>query len=312
MENIIFSANIVLPLLVLMVVGYFAKSKKLLDDNSVSQCNSLVFKMFLPLLLFNNVRSSSLEDLGNVGLFLFVGLFACLGFLISGLIVMKIEKEDFNRGVMIQGISRSNYALFGIPLVTLLFPDRNIAVAAILIAIVIPIFNICSVIVLTYFSDKSSNIKNMFTSILKNPLIIGTVLGIICLVFNIRFPYVIEQSISNLGSIATPFSLFLLGASFQFNSVSTYKKQIAISVLGKLVIQPVLMLGLAILLGFRGVDLGCVMIVFGSPTAVSSFTMAKTMGSNSDLASAIVVFTSIFCIFTMFIYILLFTNFGLF
>lgn len=312
MDNVIFSANIVAPLLVLMIVGFMARRQNLFDDNAVSQFNSLTFKMFLPLLLFQNVRSSSLDDLGNTNLFVFVSIFAILGFAVSSFIVMGIEKDNSNRGVMVQGIARSNYSLFGIPLITMLFPDENVAVASILIAIVIPIFNIGSVVVLTYFSEKSSDIKNIFMSILKNPLMVATFSGILCLALNIQFPYIIEKSMDNLASIATPLSLFLLGASFEFNSINKYKKQIIISVIGKLIIKPATILAIGVLLGFTGVDLGCIMIVFASPTAVASFTMAKTMGANSDLASAIVVFTSIFCIFTMFLYILVFRNFGLF
>lgn len=311
MENIIFSANIVLPLLILMALGYMSKSQKMMDTNTVSQCNSLVFKLFLPMLLFSNVRASSLEELGNIKIFAFVFVSVILSFVISIAITLLAEKENANRGVMIQGMARSNYALFGIPLVTLLFPEGNIAIASILIAIVIPMYNILSVIVLTYFSSKTSNIKSMFVAILKNPLIIATFFGIVCLSFNVQFPYIIEQSIKNLSSIATPFSLFLLGASFEFNSIKEYKKQIILSVIGRLVIIPTIFLAAAVMLGFTGVELACVMVVFASPTAVSSFTMAKTMGSNSDLASSIVVFSSIFCIFSIFLYILCFKNMGL-
>lgn len=312
MDNVIFSANIVSPLLVLMIVGYIARRQNLFDDSAVSQFNSLTFKMFLPLLLFQNVRSSSLDDLGNTKLFVFVSIFAILGFVVASFIVTFIEKDNANRGVMVQGIARSNYSLFGIPLITMLFPNENVAVASILIAIVIPIFNIGSVVVLTYFSEKSSDMKNIIMSILKNPLMVATFSGIVCLALNLQFPYVIEQSMNNLASIATPLSLFLLGASFEFNSISKYKLQIIISVIGKLIIKPAIVLGIGVMCGFSGVDLGCIMIVFASPTAVASFTMAKTMGANSDLASAIVVFTSIFCIFTMFLYILVFRSVGLF
>lgn len=306
MENILFSANIVLPLLCLMSVGYYCKYKKIIDNNSVNQCNNLVFKLFLPMLLFNNVRESSIEELGNTKLFIFIFFCIILSFVISTLIITKIDKDNFNRGVIIQGIARSNYALFGIPLISLLFPHDDIAVASILVAIVIPSFNVFSVILLSYFSNTSSNIKDIFISILKNPLIIATVLGIICLFYNIKFPYIIEKTISNLSIIATPFSLFLLGASFEFNSITKFKKQIFISVFGRLVVVPVMVLIVAMLLGFTDIELGCIMIIFSSPTAVSSFTMAKTMGANSDLASAIIVFTSMFCIFTIFLYIVIF------
>lgn len=301
MSNIIFSANVVLPLLVLMAVGYFIRLKSLLDIKAISQCNTLVFKLFLPVLLFNNVRSSSIGELGGIGLFLFVIVFIILSFIIATVVIMMIEKDNAKRGVMIQGIARSNYALFGIPLVGLLFPDGNLAIASILVALVIPMFNILSVVVLTCFGSKNTDIKSILLSIVKNPLIIGTFLGIICLLIQIEFPQFIEQSLTNVGSVATPFSLMMLGAGFEFQSVGTQIKRIGIVVLGKLVIVPAIILTIAVFMGFSGIELACLLVIFASPTAVSSFTMAKTMGGDSELAASIVVFTSTLCIFTMFL-----------
>lgn len=311
MENIIFSANIVLPLLILMLAGYITKARNMLDTKSVSQCNSLVFKLFLPILLFSNVRSSSLSNLSSPWVFIYAGTVAISTFIIATIIVCKLEKSNPRRASMIQGMARSNYALFGIPLVTTLFPNDDIVVASILIAVVIPIFNICSVIVLTYFGSEKADIKAILLAVLKNPLIIGTFLGICCLLLNVSFPYFIEQSLSNLASIATPFSLFLLGASFKYGKIREILKQLIFTICCKLVVIPSIALLLAIALGFRGVELGCLMVVFASPTAVSSYTMAETMGADTDLASSIVVFTSIFCIFTVFLAIFLLKSFAL-
>ncbi|MFI3237312.1 MAG: AEC family transporter [Lachnospiraceae bacterium] len=300
MDNIIFSANVVLPLLILMALGYFVRHKGLLDGKSVSQCNGLVFKLFLPVLLFNNVRNSSVEELGAIDLFIFVFIVALSNFIIATIVIMIIEKENPKRGVMIQGIARSNYAIFGIPLVTLLLPDGNVAVASILIAIVIPLYNVASVIVLTCFGTKNANMKQVFLAILKNPLIIATALGMVALFLDISFPSFIETSITNVASVATPFSLFLLGASFELKSVESDFKRILITVLGRLVISPAVALTLGAFWGFRGVELACIMVIFGSPTAVSSFPMAETMGGDGKLAASIVVFTSTFCIFSIF------------
>lgn len=311
MENIIFSANVVLPLLILMVVGYFARSRKWIDKKNVSQCNALVFKAFLPVLLFNNVRASSIDDLSAVKLFTFVLIATVSVFILATLFVVCIEKENKKRGVMIQGIARSNYALFGIPLVTMLFPGEDVAVASILIAIVIPVFNIASVAVLTYFGAKNASVKNILLAIVKNPLIIGTFLGIILLSLDVSFPTAIESALTSIGSIATPFALFLLGASFEFKKIKHKIKEIIISVVGRLVVVPLVVLTIAVLLGFRDMELACIMVIVGSPTAVSSFTMAETMGGDAELASAIVVFTSTFCIITMFIAILIMKSFAL-
>lgn len=286
-----------------MLVGVGIKETKLLDESAISQLNSLIFKVLLPVLLFCNVRSSPLNEMGELSYFAYVFLMAIGLFAASTIFVIKIEKENFNRGVMAQAIARTNYALFGIPLIVALYPDGDAALASVLMAIVIPTFNITSVIVLSYFSDKSSDFKSLCKSIAKNPLILSTLLGIVASLINLKLPYVIEQALTNMSVITSPLSLILLGASFKFSSIAKYKKQIIISVFARLIAAPAIVLFITVLVGYRGIELACMMVIFAVPTAVSSFTMAKTMGGNEDLAASIVVFTSILCIFTLFLFI---------
>lgn len=309
MDNIIFSANVIVPLLIMMLIGYISKYLGMINEKTLSQCNNMVFKIFLPIMLFNNVYKSSVDNIPSVSLFAFVIIGIILCYSLTTVFVMMIEKSNPKRGAMIQGIARPNYALFGIPLITLLFPNDDISVASVLLAVVIPCLNIGAVVVLTYFGSKNANMKAVFMGILKNPLIIGTFTGIFFMLLNIELPYVVTKSITELEGIATPFSLFLLGSSFEFNKIKNIMKELVISVLAKLVIIPVIALSIAILMGFRGVELGCLMLVFGSPTAVSSYPMAEKMGADAEIASAIVVFTSIFSIVSVFISIFLLRTF---
>ncbi len=301
MENIMFAANVVAPLLILMSLGYFAKQKGLLSKATVSQCNAIVFKIFLPVLLFNNLRGSTLSALNEISLFVFVLICVIALFFVVTFVIMLVEKDNAKRGVMIQGIVRSNYALFGIPVIMLLFPESDLALASLLVAVVIPLFNIGAVIVLTCFGSKSTSAKAIALGIVKNPLIIGSFLGIIALVAQVQFPQFVEQSLTDIGSIASPFARFLLGASFEFQQVRSIVRQLSIAVFGRLIALPLITLSLAVALGFRGEALGCVLVVFGSPTAVSSFTMAEAMGGDRDLAAGIVVFTSALSIFSIFV-----------
>ncbi|MFI3207429.1 MAG: AEC family transporter [Clostridia bacterium] len=312
MDNIIFSANVVLPLLVMMTAGYITRRFNIIDDNTTSQCNSLAFKVFLPILLFNNTRNCTIETLTNFSVFIYVIVVIVLLFVIVTIFVIINEKDNKKRGVMIQGICRSNYALFGIPLITLLLPEADLSLASIFIAIVIPLFNIFSVTVLTIFGTGKTDVKSVLLGIVKNPLIIATALGISVMFIDIEFPFVIENSLTQLGDIASPFALFMLGARFDFKQISRIKKQLTIACLGRLIIVPAVVLSIAVMLGFRSVELACMMVIFGSPTAASSYTMAEKMGGDGDLASSIVVFTSVFSIITVFATIYILRMFGLF
>ena len=80
-------------------------------------------------------------------------------------------------------------------------------------------------------------------------------------------------------------------------------REIIIGVAGKLIIVPAIFLPIAIAMGFRDAELVALLALFGSPTAVSSFTMAQQMGGDSELAGHLVVLGSLFSIITMFFWI---------
>ena len=304
MDNIIFSANVVFPLLIIMFAGFITRRLNIIDDNTSSQCNSLAFKVFLPILLFNNARDCSLETLANPKIFIYVTVAILSLFIIATFFVLVIEKDNKKRGVMIQGICRSNYALFGIPLIILLMPNADMGLPSLLIAIVIPLFNLLSVTVLTYFSsEQKANFKDIFLAILKNPLIIATFIGLIFMFLQINIIEMLDNPLRQLGDIASPFALFMLGARFKFNEIKRVGKQLFIVCVSRLVLIPVIIIGIAIILGFRSVELACILVIFASPTAVSSYTMAEKMGGDGDLASSIVIFTSTFSIISIFSFI---------
>lgn len=303
MENLILSFTVVFPLFANMILGYGLKSIHLLDEGTTKNMNTVVFKVFLPLLLFNNIYKTNLNGIFNGKILGFAALSIIALFIILCILIPIIEKDNKKRGVMIQGIFRSNFVIFGLPVATALFGDGQVCIIALLIAVVVPLFNFLSVIALEIFRGGKIDIKNVLKGIITNPLIIASTIGLTFLFLNIKLPGVLEKSVEDISKIATPLSLILLGATFEFKAIKANLKQTIISVVGRLVILPSIMLPLSAFLGFRNVELVGLMLIFGAPTAVSSFTMAEKMDGDAELASQIVVFTSAFCILTVFIWI---------
>ncbi|GAA0776667.1 AEC family transporter [Clostridium subterminale] len=311
MENLILSLNVVLPLFFTMALGYVLKRLKMFDDNTLKVMNSITFKAFLPLLLFYNIYKTDLNGAINLKLILFALISVTLTFVILCIIIPLIEKNNQKRGVLIQGIFRSNFVIFGLPVACSLFSDDKVGVVAILIATVVPLFNMLAVIALEIFRCGKLDIKNTLKGIITNPLIIASAIGLSFLSLGIKLPTAIEKSVSDISRIATPLSLILLGGSFAFTDVKTHLKQTVIGVTGRLIIIPGILMPISIWLGFRDVELLALMLIFASPTAISSFTMAQKMDADSDLAAQIVVFTSAFCILTVFLWIFLLKQFSL-
>ncbi len=311
MENLILSLNVVLPLFLTMALGYFLKLIGMFNKTLLDSMNNLVFKAFLPMLLFNNIYKTSLDGVLNVNLLSFAFIAVICSFVIVTLIVPLIEKDNKKRGVMIQGIFRSNFVIFGLTVASSLYDESTIGIIAILVAVVIPTFNVLAVICLEIFRGGKLNIKQLIKGIITNPLIIASAIGITFLYFGIKLPTAIEKSISDISKIATPLSLILLGGSFAFSDVRTHLKQMLITVVGRLIILPGIVIPISIWAGFRGIDLVGLLLIFASPTAVSSFTMAQKMDGDSDLAAQIVVFTSAFSVLTVFLWIFILKHFSL-
>ena len=160
-----------------------------------------------------------------------------------------------------------------------------------------------AVITLETFRGGHPNFKKIVRGIAANPLIIASLIGILVNISGLNLPSPVIKAAKDLGSVATPLSLVALGGSFVFSRVSGYRSQLALTVAGKLIISPLIIISLGILFGFRAETLVPIMIFSGAPTAVSSFPMAEQMGGNGELAGQIVVITSAGAIFTIFLWI---------
>ena len=222
------------------------------------------------------------------------------------------EKLPERRSVMIQGMFRSNYVIMGIPVATALLGAGELGTVSILIAVVVPLFNMLAVVVLEVFRGQRPKPLHVLGQIVKNPLVIASALGILTLAAGIRLPHILEQTIQNVSAIASPLQLFLLGAFFQFSGIRRYVRELTAVVAAKLIVFPALFLGLGALLGFRDAAFVSLLGVFASPTAVNSFTMAQQMGGDAELAGDIVVVTSAVSMLTMFLWVFLFKSLGMF
>lgn len=303
MENFILSLEIVLPLFIVMAVGYACKRMKLVTEALAKQMNGLVFRVFLPVLLCKNIYTSSLESLINPGVFIFAAVGILVMFFLLMAVVPRIEPDKRKCGAMIQAMFRSNYAYFGIPLVQAIFPQSDTSVASLLVVIVVPLFNVLAVVVLEMFRGGKADPWQIIKKILTNPLIIGSLAGLIILITGIRIPSILQKPIDDLSKVATPLALFLLGASIDFSKTGAHVRQLSLCVLAKLVVFPLAAVLAGALMGMRGVELASLLIIFGAPTAVNSAVMAQQMGSDGDLATEAVVFTTAFSALTVFLFV---------
>ena len=311
MKNLILSFEIVAPLLILMLLGAFLRKVKVFDDTTVKKMNGAVFRVFLPALIFNNIYNSSIDDIKNIDTALYTAGVIICAFILSAVIVSLIEKDNKKRGAMVQGMCRSNFVIFGVPLCVSICGEGILGKISVAVAIVIPVLNVFSVIVLEFFRGGKPSFKKIIKGIAKNPLIIASALGILTLVSGVKFPAIIASSVNDVAKIATPLALVLLGASVNFGTLKGNLKQLFITVFGKLVMIPLVGIFVASMLGMRNGDIAILIAALASPTAVSSYPMALEMQSDGDLAAQIVALGTTFCIVTVFLWVFVLKQFGL-
>ena len=325
--------NAVVPVVLLILLGYILKQKGFINNDFVKIGNKLVFNVCLPCMLFINVYSiESFASIDwNIVIYSVVMLVAIfiLG-LGSALMTTKLPER---RGVILQCTFRSNIAIIGLSLASALGGEEAVAVAAIVSSFTVPVNNILAVLSLSMFAGNGASNKNSFKNVLinivKNPLIIGCVLGLVFLglreaqmalfgevVFRFsqqtKFLY---TAVNNLKSIATPFALVVLGGQFEFSAVKGLMKEIFVGTIWRIVLAPLLGLGIAIFLSARmgwGVnEFPALVALFGSPVAVSSAIMAGEMGNDEQLATQLVVWTSLLSVITVFCTVCLLLTGGL-
>ena len=304
--------NAVLPLFIIMGLGYAARRLGAIRREDVPRLNKMAFKFFLPVLLFYNIYTSDLSSAVQPKLLLFAAVCVlCLYGLSFGYVLMT-EKSSDKRGVMIQGIYRSNFVIMGIPLAKQLVQGADLGCVVMLVAVVVPMYNVLAVITLELFNGKKPSVGRLLLDILKNPLIIGIVAGILTLLLGIKLPAAIESAAEQIGHAASPLMLFLLGAFFELRGLGAYRKELTTACIGRLIAVPAIFLSAAVMCGIRGVALAAMIAIFGSPTAISSFTMVQQMGGDDVLAGDIVVLTNALSCLTMFGWAFVLKSLGMF
>ena len=307
LSNFLYSFNAVTPIFLIVIVGVVLKKIGFVNDTFLDISEKLVFKLALPVMLFLEVAHGSISSLTDGRLIIFCIVSVTASFVLVSILAAVCIRDREKRGAFVQGMCRSNFAILGVPLADNMFGETGTTLIAIVMPFVILMFNTYSVILLSLFSSDNSQKLNakkllqILKNIVTNPLIIGVVLGIPFMLFGWKLPVVANKSLTYLSNLTTPLALICLGANFRPESLRGRVGYAVVSSLGKTVILPACMVTIAAFLGFRDASLGVILILFGAPTAVSSYIMAKKMGNDGELAAQILLLTTFLCIITIFL-----------
>ena len=312
MENFWIAVNAVVPFCIYITFGLFARTIGLVAEDFTKQLNQMVFRAFFPIMMFYNLYSmdfsqrfdSKLVLVGVAALFVLVALLC--------LVVPVVVKENSRRGVIIQAIYRSNFVLFAIPLTESVFGSEGVALASMMIAVVVPIYNVVAVVVLEYFRGGVPKIGQLTKNVLSNPMIMGAIVGFVFFGLHIYLPACVEKPVKAFSDLSTSLALFVLGSTLHFSSIRKNLKYL-VSALGlKLVLIPSIIMVLAVKLQFRPVECFVLFAMFATPVAAASYPMAQNMGGDGELAGELVVTSTVVSVFTIFLWIYFLKSIGVF
>jgi len=313
MDSFIYSINATVPIFLVMILGGVIKKLNIIDENFVNKANKYVFIVALPAMLFKDISQSDVKTNFDIRFVLYCMIVTTICFVVIWLLSESFMKDDTMKGSFIQGSFRSSAAILGLAFVQNMY--SNTGMAPLMIVAAVPLYNIYSVIVLTFKAKKQNedgsqneitnleNIKKACINIIKNPIIIAIFFGLCFSILNIKFPVIIDKTITSVASTATPIALIVIGAGFEGRKAIKKIKPTIIATVIKLILQAGIFLPIAIWSGFRNQELVAILIMLASPSTVSCYIMAKSMNNDDILASSIIVLTTLFSSVTLTVWI---------
>lgn len=315
MGSLLYAINVVLPLVLLVALGYFLKKIKLLNDEFVKVANKLVFYVAIPVLLFKSVYDADFSSLDGTYI-LYIILVSLALFILVFIAFSLIYRKSGKVGTLVNAFIRANYTLIGIPLVVMMFDSgtelykTTVGLVSIVAAFALPLFNSLGVIALAIAegAEKKQSLgvalKNTLIKLIKNPLIIGLLIGLFFSVgrivlgieihfIEVKIPF-LYRTISYISQLASPLALIMVGAKFTFAKSKSLGKYIIGGVIARNILMPLVVFGFALLcFDFTNCEMAVLFAAFASPTAVSSVPVAEQMGGDGELAGQLTVYSTL-------------------
>ncbi|MGN0374631.1 MAG: AEC family transporter [Butyrivibrio sp.] len=305
MDSLIFSLNTTIPIFLVIILGYILMRVGFFNEEFTRIADKYVFKVALPVMLFKQIATADIHSEFDIKFVLFCMGTTTVMFFLVWLMGRIFLKDKSMVGAFAQASARSSAAILGIAFIEDIY--GSCGMGPLMIVSAVPLYNIYSVIILTFNArdrEQGKNaIKKAFISILKNPIIIAIFLGLPFSIIGIRIPTMPLKAISMVAQTGTPVALLVVGATFQGKqAISKIGPTIAATFI-KLIGLPLMFLPIAVSMGFRNEALVAIIVMLGSPTTVTSYIMAKNMGNDEVLSSGVVVLSTLFSSVTLTVWI---------
>ncbi len=284
--------EIVVPVFVIIALGYGIRRKGVVDDSFFAQINKLVYYICLPLLLFYKIGTADFSSSFNVSLVLAISISIAACFTLTYLYGLWQKYPPPVHGVFCQGSFRGNLAYIGLAIIYNGYGDPGLSRAGVLLGFLVPVLNLFAILALSLPRQQQTNYGKIGREIVSNPLIIASLAGILWSFFQLPVPTILERTLKIATGMTLPLALISIGGSFSLEKLRGDLKTAALATTWKLILLPIIASGVMLLFDIRGLDFAIGLLMAGAPTAVTTYIMSCQMGGDGKLAGTIVVMST--------------------
>jgi len=296
------------PVFSLLLLGRLLTQLKLTNDSFLKHSDRLVYFIFFPALLFWKIGTAETGHFINWDLCLAIVMSIAIIYIISALALKLFNISDFKAGSFSQSCYRFN-TYIGMAIVTYAYGEAGVQHFGILIGIAIPFINILAVSTLIWYSGRTkstgSRLFIFFKEIVTNPLVIACVAGLLYARIIGSFPIYIENSLRLMSAVALPLALISIGGALTMKSLRGNLALAGIASIIKLLFLPLVGFWILNVLQVSGLAFKVGIVFLTLPTSASIYVLSSQLHSDTELASASIVLSTILSFISLIIGLLL-------
>lgn len=279
------------PIFLLLILGYLLRRNGIPSIEFWNLNDRLVYWVLFPALLFTNTSTFNLSGdlLSSFAAAIYAGFGGAVLFALISSRMAKLSGPTASS--VLQGAARHN-SFIALAVAERLIGAEGLALASLVTALLIPVTNITVVTSMVMMIHGGGAPRAVIGAVLRdlarNPLLIAVFLGIAANSLGATSIPIVHDMTRILGAAALPIMLLCVGANIRLRAMSSAGLPVALSVIGKLVVFPALILAAAQCVDLPQTAL-LVLIFYGAaPTAASAYTLARQMGGDAPAMATII------------------------
>lgn len=293
----------ILPVFLLIFFGYGLRARKVLAEGFWAPAERLTYIALLPALLVKTLAEADLVGLAALPMAaaLCIALLAMTALLLLARPLLGLDGPAFTS--LLQGVLRQN-TYVGLAVAAGLYGTEGLAAAALAVAVIVPLTNVICVVALARFAKapdrrRSGGAAGPFIEILRNPLILACLGGIALNFSGFGLPPVLDETLAIMARAALPLGLLAVGAGLDLSALRGDARAVALALVLKLMLLPVMTAVACWALGVNGVAAFAAILFNGLPTATSTYILARQLGGDARLMASIVTLQVIAAVVTL-------------